>query len=130
MSFYDWISFPERGEFLVYRKDRIELNQIVDPLLHEHLWTYGGDNKREFVQWKTRHYEIRSKEQFKSKLDDRMAIYDDPLKSGGNDHYADMYNKLKNDPTFGIISTDELHYDDGISELNMEEIYDWKKHVY
>lgn len=84
---------------------------------------HGKRDDKNVVNWKTRHYEIRSLEHFYKKTDDRLHI----AVGGLNKHYRIMYNNLHNKENYGIIHPDELHYDDGVSELNMEEIFNWRK---
>ena len=81
------------------------------------------DNPNEFVRWKTRHYEMRSKEQFKKKINDRVNI----TRGIGNHHYRILYDNFYNNKNYGIISSNELHYDNGIDEIKMEKKYDWSK---
>ena len=70
------------------------------------------------LSWKTRHYEIRSKEHFNKKIKDREGI------RLGDRKLSDWYNTQKD---HGIIKSNELHYDNGEDEINMEEIFNWKK---
>ena len=74
----------------------------------------------DLVVWKTRHYDARSKKQFKLKILDRMDV----AIGGQNYHYT---NRVKNAniPDYGIINPNELHFDDGISELIQDDNYDW-----
>ena len=75
------------------------------------------------AKWKTRHYEIRSKEHFKKKVDDRVLI----AQASSNAHYRIMHHNFYQNDQYGIIKPSELHYDDGTSEINMNEKYDWTK---
>ena len=40
-----------------------------------------------------------------------------------------MHNNVKNKENYGIIKSDELHYDDGISELIKDKKYDWQTNI-
>lgn len=81
------------------------------------------DTIDEMVTWKTRHYEIRSKEHFFKKLIDRSDITINTT----NSHYKIMFDKYHTQEKYGIISSSELHFDDGDSEINMTEIFDWTR---
>lgn len=82
-----------------------------------------NDTEDETLKWKTRHYEIRSKVHFKKKIMDRVHITDGNM----NHHYKILWNRYHSDKNYGIIKSEELHYDNGIDEIKMDEIYDWKK---
>jgi hypothetical protein len=66
-----------------------------------------------------RHYPMRSSEQMHRRLDkDRANL----LRDGNNYHYDNMAqerNRL-------IIRPDQLHYDDGLSELDKEVDFNWR----
>ena len=80
------------------------------------------DKEYEIIDWKTRHYEMRSLTHMKKKLDDRKNI----SRGTNNSHYDVMETKMTNNNNFGIINSSQLHYDNG-DEINNEEIFDWKQ---
>lgn len=79
------------------------------------------DKSSEITRWKTRHYEIRSKEHMSKKLNDRKNV----ARGSINGHYTRMYNKFQNNKDYGIIDPLKLNYDNGRDELNDEEKIDW-----
>lgn len=81
------------------------------------------ETDEDIVTWKTRHYEMRSKDHFLKKIKDRVSI----TRGRINHHYKILYNRYHNDKNFGIIKPEELHYDNGIDEINMEEKFDWSQ---
>jgi len=90
---------------------------------HENTVGRDKDLQKEMVTWKTRHYEIRSKEHFLKKIKDRVSV----TRGNINRHYKILYDGYHNNKDFGIIKPEELHYDNGIDEINMVEKFDWRK---
>lgn len=82
------------------------------------------DAEYEVIRWKTRHYEMRNFAQMKSKLLDRFKSYTKGA-PGTNAHYKVLFNKFIADPNFAVIDPDQLHYDDGVHELQDEERFNW-----
>ena len=78
--------------------------------------------------WKTRHYEMRSRNHLVEKVKRYISV--NPTLKGGNRHYRIMHDRLLADPAFGDIPSNQLHHDDGIEEICMVEKYDWKRNVY
>lgn len=71
------------------------------------------------VGFNLRHYSMRSREQMLARLTrDRVGM----LRDGNNYHYENM--KLHAERL--EIHPDQLHYDDGRSELNHGPIFDWR----
>jgi hypothetical protein len=67
-----------------------------------------------------RHYPMRSQSQMRARvLRDRVGLRRGPL----NFHYENMGRRLDS----LRISATALHFDDGVSELNHEPIFDWRK---
>jgi hypothetical protein len=81
------------------------------------------ESMKKVATWKTRHYEIRSSDHFIKKITDRLHIAD----GNTNDHYKSMYYMYHNQEYYGIIKPEELHYDNGVDEINMQEIFNWSK---
>ena len=75
------------------------------------------------VKWKTRHYDARSYEQFVKKTIDRKDV----AIGGQNYHYKNRINNLTAVREYGIIYSDELHFDDGESELIADDKFNWNK---
>ena len=76
--------------------------------------------RKKFLIWNTRHYEIRKKKHLINKLKDRADNND------GCHHYKIMNEKLKTN-SFYDLKSDELYFDDGINDLNMNEKFNWTK---
>ena len=93
---------------------------IVRPFGHI---TEKEQNDECITNWKTRHYEIRSKKHFSEKTKDRKDI----TIGSTNHHYKIMSDRLENNVNYGLIKPSELFFDDGINELKMTEIFDWNK---
>ncbi len=85
--------------------------------------THLYDKNSECLTWNTRHYEIRSKNHFINKMKDRLHI----SKGTTNHHYKIMYENLLTNKDYGTINPNDLHYDNGISELCLTEVFDWNK---
>jgi hypothetical protein len=87
------------------------------------------DIPSEITTWKTRHYEMRSEEHLRVKIEARAGVpqtfQNSPNKM--NHHYEIMARRIGSVKDYGIIAADELHYDDGISELIDSEKYPWSQ---
>ena len=83
-------------------------------------------DKTDIVYWKTRHYDARSYEHFKMKSFDRKDV----AIGGQNGHYTRRYDDLNKKELYGIIHSDRLHYDNGISELVADNKFDWYEKIY
>ena len=83
------------------------------------------DRPSELIKWKSRHYEIRSKKHLKNKINSSVNI----ATGESNTHYFKMYKKFNNIKNYGIIKSEELYYDDGISELIKDKKYDWEANI-
>ena len=71
------------------------------------------------VRFNLRHYSMRSREQMLARLQrDRVGM----LRNGSNYHYENM--RLHVDRL--AIAPEQLHYDDGRSELNPEPVFNWR----
>jgi hypothetical protein len=49
---------------------------------------------------------------------------------GQNGHYTRRYDDLNKKELYGIIHSDRLHYDNGISELVADNKFDWYEKIY
>jgi hypothetical protein len=84
------------------------------------------DKRTEIVKWHTRHYEMRSKKQFHNKLLNRIkSRIIEESNNYSNYHYNYMLHKIIEDDEYGCIKSTELHFDDGNSNLIMDDKYDW-----
>ena len=69
-----------------------------------------------------RHYPMRSETQALARLEnDRAGL----RRGGSNFHYDNMAHWRER----LVVEPQELHFDDGISELNLEPKFDWRTHL-
>ncbi len=71
------------------------------------------------LHFKSRHYEMRSHEHCRNKLETRYKLVKD---FRGNTHTKVMIQKGADNL---IVPLDKMHYDDGIQELIKDDQYDW-----
>ena len=91
-------------------------------------WRGSAMNVREFnhnpaegtkypVHFNTRHYQARSEAQLRKRIRDRMGL----RRGGKNFHFEYMEKNYSN----LFIDPHKLHYDDLITDLSLDEIFDW-----
>jgi len=135
----NWIQF-DNFNFWFTSADDTTVNSAPERVRHYALfpdcaprirsWRSSATNIRAFnhnpplgepwpIHFKLRHYPMRSREQMLSRLTrDRAGM----LRDGSNYHYENMklwVERLE-------VRPEELHYDDGHSELNAEPIFNWR----
>lgn len=83
-------------------------------------FNHNPANGRMFpTRFNTCHYQMRSEHQMKKRLIDRMGL----RREKTNFHFDYMAMNLDN----LYVNPEELHFDDRVSDLNLNEIFDWRK---
>lgn len=136
---YDWIQF-HNFNYWTTAADDPQIRSTTLRVRHYSLfpdcaprirsWRSSATNIRVFnhnpplgepwpVRFNLRHYPMRSREQMLTRvMHDRAGL----LRDGNNYHYENMKRQLK----LLEIAPDQLHYDDGRSELNPEPTFNWR----
>ena len=78
-----------------------------------------AEGKRYPTLFNTRHYQIRSEEQMRKRFANRRGL----AQERANWHFETMPENLRE----MYIRPEQLHFDDGTSELDLTPIFDWSK---
>lgn len=135
----NWIQF-NNFNFWYTTADKPEIQSPIERIRHYSIfpdcaprirsWRSSATNLREFnhnpplgaawpYRFNLRHYPMRSPEQMQARLlRDRAGL----LRGGSNYHYENMRLHLDRLE----IKPEQLHYDDGKSELNSEALFNWR----
>lgn len=134
---YDWVQFNNMVYWFTSEDDpsitlpvqRVRRYCIwADCPPRVYAWRSSAMNIRKFnhnaangekypLHFNTCHYQMRSEEQMKKRIRDRMGL----RKGGKNFHFDYMARNIS-----GLyVKPEDLHYDDRKSDLNLKEIFDW-----
>jgi glycosyltransferase involved in cell wall biosynthesis len=139
---YDWLQFSNMV-FWFTEKDDVAEKSPRKRIRHYSIWkdcqprvyawrashmnirvwnTNAIPGKKYPINFNTCHYQVRSEAHMFKRIESRVGL------SNGlaNFHFDYMANNIKD----LYIRSNQLHFDDGISDLSLEQIFDWRKYVY